>query len=99
MIALALALGLATTASPPSASNVGVIVDMPTVIREWACGIFHTTPVSHRGALPQAHKLGDLPSANIEYAVLRLDANGCQEPVVVHYDYRGDGHFASEAAK
>lgn len=98
MLALALALGVAT-APPPQKPAVQIIQDMPIVMRERACGLWHGTPVDHKGPIPQARKLGDLPTANLELAVLRLDANGCQKPVVVRYDYRGDGHFAAADGK
>ena len=98
MLALALALGVAT-APPPHKPGIQILQDAPIVMRERACGLWHSTPIDHKGPIPQARKLGDLPTANLEVAVPRLDANGCQKPVVVRYDVRGDGRFAPGEGK
>jgi len=95
MLALVLATAFAAPAPKPA---IQIIDQTPIVIRERACGLLHSTPVDRRGPAPQARKLGELPTANLEVAVLRLDPNGCQKPVVVKFDFRGDGHFATGAA-
>ncbi len=41
----------------------------------------------------QMRRLGDLPKANLEIAVLRTVA-GCAVPVGVKYEVEGDGRFA-----
>ena len=45
-----------------------------------------------------AHKLGELPKANLEYAVER-SIGGCVRPAVVRYAVERDGRFASEPSK
>ena len=45
-----------------------------------------------------AHKLGELPRANLEYAVER-SVGGCVRPAVVRYAIERDGRFASEPGK
>ena len=91
MIAL---LAAAAIAAPPSAPPLRLSLDQPIIRREMACGLWHGTPVDHPGTKPQAKRLGDLPKAHLEIAVLKLDANGCQQPVIVRYDVQGDGRFA-----
>jgi hypothetical protein len=45
-----------------------------------------------------ARKLGDLPKANLEIAVLR-SVEGCANPIVVGYEVERDGRFAGGQAK
>lgn len=87
----------AAIAAPPAAQPQRLIDNRAIVMRERACGLWHGTPVDHPGPKPQVKRLGDLPRAHLEIAVLRLDANGCQQPVIVRYDVEGDGRFAGGA--
>ena len=48
-------------------------------------------PLVHRDGpdkSPQVKKLTELPPADAYHAVLRLDDNGCLDPVMVGYQYR-----------
>ena len=45
-----------------------------------------------------AHKLSELPKANLEYAVER-SVGGCVQPAVVRYSIEGNGRFANEPGK
>ena len=68
----------------------------PLVVRERkSCGLWHSIPTAQPSNAPaELKKLKDLPPANHEIAVLRLDPNGCPTPVIVRYDVQGDGRFA-----
>jgi len=91
MLALIAAAAIAAPAAP---APERLIDNRSIVMRERSCGLWHGTPVDHPGPKPQAKRLGDLPKAHLEIAVLKLDANGCQNPVIVRYDVQGDGRFA-----
>ena len=49
-------------------------------------------------AAVMGRKLGELPRANLEYAVER-SVGGCVRPAVVRYAVEGDGRFANESGK
>ena len=51
-------------------------------------------PEDRAGA--QVRRLGDMPKANLEKAVMR-SVSGCVVPVVVKYEAEGDGRSAGRA--
>lgn len=90
---LALLAAAAIAGQTPGATRL--ILDPPSVVRrQMNCGLWHSVPTAQVGAAPRAKRLGDLPRANWEIAVLRLDANGCQTPVVVSYGVELGGKSA-----
>ena len=92
MLELLAAAAIAAQSAPPA----GDLPRAPLVVRERkVCGLWHSTPTAQPSNAPaQLKKLKDLPPANHEIAVLRLDPNGCPAPVIVRYDVQGDGRFA-----
>jgi hypothetical protein len=97
MIALLLAAAMHLEPAP-AASTVAaqaVLGDRSPVLRGRACGFWEAKPVTRTAPAPKLRKLGDLPPANLEIAVLRLAPNGCSLPVIVRYDAQGDGRFAN----
>lgn len=95
---IALLLAAALSGQQPSALPTSRVVlgDAPTVMRARACGFWQAKPVSRTASAPKVQRLGDLPPANLEIAVLRLDANGCSLPVIVRYDVQGDGRVSGK---
>ena len=89
MLALLAAATIAAQPAPAPLESRSVF------LRQRACGLQPSVPVDHPGAKPAPRKLGDLPRAHLEIAVLRLDEKGCSKPVIVRYDAEGDGRFAS----
>ena len=85
MTALILAAQVAAAVPPPAVVRVGPRVD---------CGIWQTTPVKRAPSARTPQRLGELPKANLELAVLKLDRNGCSIPVIVREDVKGDGKAA-----
>jgi hypothetical protein len=82
MIALVLAAGLAASSNsillPPRACNAGMLqtsADPALLMR----------PQDWRSARPR--KLGDLPPAKAEYAVVRM-VGGCMVPAPARYSFR-----------
>ena len=68
----------------------------PTMIRRQAvnCGLWDAQPVNRRAPQPpRVQSLAELPPANLELTVLRLDENGCSKPVIVRRNVQGDGRF------
>ncbi len=93
MIAL-LAAASVTTAVVPPTPQAAVTFDMPVAIAGRACGMWDATPVRRTVPTPALKRLSELPPANLELAVLRLDSDGCSKPVIVRYNAEGDGRFA-----
>lgn len=107
MLALVLALGVAT-AAPPQAPPIRIIIDRHGMnLRASVCRAGVIT-ASGPGAIsllrPQdraevkRRRLGDLPKAHKEIAVERT-VDGCPAPLIVSYDVEGDGHFAPGEGK
>lgn len=99
MLALLVALTVATAAAPPPKSQVfrGPIppdARISPALHARACGYWQAQPAKR--ALPSKgpQTLGELPPANLELTVLRLDEKGCSVPVIVRENVRGDGRFA-----
>lgn len=64
-------------------------------LRVRACGYWQVQPVKRAPPSNGPQNLGELPPANMEYTVLRLDENGCSVPVIVRENVSGDGRFAN----
>jgi hypothetical protein len=100
MIALLLAAAMQMQPAPPASAVTAqaVLGDRSPLLRGRACGVWDAKPVNRKAPAPKLSKLGDLPPANLEIAVLRLAPNGCSVPVIVRYDAQGDGRFAKAEA-
>ena len=79
---------------PDTASAPTVTTNSP-LIRGRACGLWDAEPVRRDAPTAGPRKLSDLPSPNLELALLRLDEEGCSVPVIVRRDVSGDGRFAA----
>jgi hypothetical protein len=83
MIALFAALSL-TLAAPPEARPKLVIVPQNGFSKvEPACSV--NVLRTAEGKAATVHRLGQLPDANLEIAVARIDQKGCQKPLIVAY--------------
>lgn len=90
---LALLLAAQVAAVPPADRPVRL---GPNMIRRQAvnCGLWNAQPVNRRASQPpRVQSLAELPPANLELTVLRLDENGCSKPVIVRRNVQGDGRF------
>lgn len=96
MFALLAAASVAAAPAPDGdlASRRIVTVESP-LIRGRDCGLWDAQPVRREAPTARSQPLGDLPPANLELAVLRLDSDGCSVPVIVRRNVSGDGRFAS----
>lgn len=94
MIALLLA-AAASAHGPPAVA----LLDVPPAARGRACSLWNADPVRRTVPAPKARRLIDLPPANLEIPILRLDSDGCSTPVIVRYRVEGDGRFAGGAAE
>lgn len=107
MIALLLAAQLSAivAASPqlPLVQRPRNFVEAPVICRnEGAMQTSYTSPAllmrPQDWAQARPRRLGDLPKANKEIAVLRT-IGGCAVPVGVAYQIEGDGRFADDASR
>lgn len=68
--------------------------ELPMHMRAVACGVWDAQPVRREAPSGDAQRLDELPPANHELTVLRLDEKGCSKPVVVRENVSDDGRFA-----
>jgi hypothetical protein len=50
-------------------------------------------PIRQDAPTGRFQSLGELPPANFELTLLRVDRNGCSVPVGLRRNAQGDGHF------
>lgn len=92
-------LAAATVASAPAAdrhsADVHVVMRVSPAVRARACGLWDADPVRRSAPTAGPQRLDELPPANLELTVLRLDEDGCSVPVIVRPNVSGDGRFAA----
>ena len=93
MFALLLAGGLAAASPGPIQTHRFAQGDF--VSPQAACQAHVTELAKTPPKAARLRRLGDLPKANWEIAVLR-QVDGCPAPVVIRYSAEGDGSFASD---
>jgi hypothetical protein len=91
---LAILVAAAVLGVPPPDAPASLLGEAPPAMRARACGLWDAKPVRRTAPPPKFRKLGDLPKANLEIAVLRLDPNGCSVPLIVRHEVEGDGRTA-----
>lgn len=99
LAAAAAAAVTSTAATAPAADRLGadvhVVMRISPAVRGRACGLWDADPVRRSAPMAGPQSLGDLPPANLELTVLRLDEDGCSVPVIVRRNISGDGRFAT----
>ena len=90
-----IAAAFAAALSPEDASSLRTSVIATPLLRSRACGLWQVNPVRRDAPSAGPQTLGDMPPANLELTVLRLDSDGCSVPVVVRRNVSGDGRFAT----
>lgn len=95
LILLAAATVVAGPAPEGDAAQPRIVTIGSPLIRARDCGLWQAEPVRRDAPAADLRRLGDLPPANQELTVLRLDQDGCSVPVVVRRDVSGDGRFAA----
>lgn len=92
-------LAAATVATAPaadrSATDAHVVIRVSPALRGRACGLWDADPVRRSAPAAGLQTLGDLPPANHEHTVLRIDEDGCSVPVIVRRNVSGNGRFAA----
>lgn len=97
MLAL-LAAAASVAATPPPDRDVAhpsVVALRSPLIRGRACGLWNADPVRRDAPTAGLQTLAEMPPANLELTVLRLDKDGCSVPVIVRRNISGDGRFAA----
>lgn len=92
---LAAASVIAAPGPGPDASDPPVFMTASPLIRGRDCGLWAADPVRRDAPTGTLRKLSELPPANLELALLRLDQAGCSVPVIVRRNVSGDGRFAA----
>lgn len=90
-------LAVATLAAAPApevpARRAESITALPPQARARTCGLQHARPIHSDAPRGRFQSLGELPRANFELTLLRLDENGCSVAVGLRRNVEGDGHF------
>jgi hypothetical protein len=82
---LALAVSVPAVAGGPAVPLKKAIADPPPVCRRTTPSVAGASSI-YRGKPLTPQELTELPPANFYVAVLRHDANGCEDPIVVRYN-------------
>lgn len=96
MLALVAAATVIVAPAPEQdAAHPRIAVSPSPLAATRACGLWDAHPVRRDAPTAGPQTLAEMPPANLELTVLRLDKDGCSVPVIVRRNISGDGRFAA----